>query len=208
MARRRQPRRRILLALAIAGLSLAGCVMQPQVQPPAAYEPAPLGPTDADTSDEAPESSWGAAPRGSGPELGDTLLPEAQPIWPDGDLALPSAIGDYRQVGDLAVEREGVTALYTKPDYRMLSATVSRSADGYGARLRPNDGLQHIGSVACGTDVTQPEGDIAWRTCVVVASDGFVSLTAYSTGDVTVAELAQLTEQLYDALAAEASAGS
>lgn len=210
MSNRRGRRGRRLTALTLIGaFALTGCVMQPQMraptsQPSSASEQRHESSADDAAEDEtrfpaAPQRSTEPVPPGE-PDHGETPPPhQPQPIWHDGAAEFPQMLGGYTLTGESARLSESMTRLYTGPDYRILTVTIAQQYRGYNARLDTYDDLRLVGSAVCGTD-SRHANDIAWRTCFMVAADGFVSITAYSAADISTAELAHLTERLYSTL--------
>lgn len=217
MARSRGGRTfRVLALLTLATLPLAACssAVSPDVSPPTGPAPqsdkSPLKERELTPQDRDPDGSEGEALEredGSTPRH-DATPPryEPEPLWPaSGPLEFPGRLGPFDHSSQTSEYSNFVTTIYTDTNYQILSVTVGSDYFGYNSRLENYDNLQYSGAAVCGTDNTQSNSEIAWTTCFMVGSDGYVAVTAYATSKVDMTELAGYAEDLYRALTDNAS---
>lgn len=219
MASRRRGRVFRTLALAtLVALPLAACssALSPSPEPaPTTGEPQSSQPDgkysetqvedyDAFESDDVKDA----------PSRGDNTTPrhdatppryEPEPLWPEsGEIDFPATLGDFTHSSQTSRYSNSVTTIYTDYSYQILSVTVGEDFHGYNNRLESYSNLQYSGGAVCGSDNTQSNAEIAWMTCFMVGSDGYLAVTAYATSEINMSELAGYTDELYRALTAQA----
>lgn len=194
---------RALALLAVVCFPLAACSALPEEsaeRPPPAEQPhsSSYSAKEGEDHEEHDESfTDDSTPQhdGSPPQY------EPAALWPaEGQIELPENLGDYQLAAEPVVSSTIVTTIYSDSSYQLLSITIGSDYRGYNNRLENYDNLTYVGQAVCGDDSTQASTEIAWATCFMVGSDGYLAVTAYATSETDRAELSSYADDLYRAL--------